>query len=209
MRRECYARAALQTPDKMKIILSTLLTITLLFAFYRPAEAQCRTGRQQTGFFDASFGIGLLATYAKDGGRPAGLPLSASLHYRVQKNFSLGAFAGYSFTHGTRVFAGSETAVPWQNRTTVAGLRFAAHSNPIGNWEFYGGMAAGIHNSRFDIMEAKALEKALRHGSKLNNSRFYATGFLGARYCLTKKLALFSEVGMGDSLLKMGVSLRF
>ncbi|MCB0547517.1 MAG: hypothetical protein KDD19_08000 [Phaeodactylibacter sp.] len=193
----------------MKMILSTLMTATLLAVSIQLAEAQCWNSRQKTGFFDVNFGIGLLPTYAKDQGRPAGLPLSASLNYRIQQNFSLGAFAGYSFSHGTRVFPGSETAAPWQNRTTVAGLRFAAHSNPIGNWEFYGGTAAGIHTSRFDIMEDKAREKALRHGFQSHNSKFYATGFLGARYCLTKKAALFTEVGMGDSLLKMGVSLRF
>ena len=193
----------------MKMILSTLLTITLLIGISQLAEAQCWNGRQKTGYFDVNIGLGLLPTYAKDGGRPAGMPISASLNYRVQKNFSLGAFAGYSFTHGTRVFAGSEMAAPWQNRTTVAGLRFAAHSNLVGNWEFYGGMAGGIHSSRFDIMEAEAKEKALQHGFNTKTSKFYATGFLGARYCLRKNLGLFTEVGMGDSLLKMGVSLRF
>ena len=191
------------------MILSTLLTITLLIGISQLAEAQCWNGRQKTGYFDVNIGLGLLPTYAKDGGRPAGMPISASLNYRVQKNFSLGAFAGYSFTHGTRVFAGSEMAAPWQNRTTVAGLRFAAHSNLVGNWEFYGGMAGGIHSSRFDIMEAEAKEKALQHGFNTKTSKFYATGFLGARYCLRKNLGLFTEVGMGDSLLKMGVSLRF
>ena len=193
----------------MKMILSTLLTITLLIGISQLAEAQCWNGRQKTGYFDVNIGLGLLPTYAKDGGCPAGMPISASLNYRVQKNFSLGAFAGYSFTHGTRVFAGSEMAAPWQNRTTVAGLRFAAHSNLVGNWEFYGGMAGGIHSSRFDIMEAEAKEKALQHGFNTKTSKFYATGFLGARYCLRKNLGLFTEVGMGDSLLKMGVSLRF
>ena len=193
----------------MKMILSTLLTTTLLIGISQLAEAQCWNGRQKTGYFDVNIGLGLLPTYAKDGGRPAGSPISASINYRVQKNFSLGAFAGYSFTHGTRVFAGSEMAAPWQNRTTVAGLRFAAHSNLVGNWEFYGGMAGGIHSSRFDIMEAEAKEKALQHGFNTKTSKFYATGFLGARYCLRKNLGLFTEVGMGDSLLKMGVSLRF
>ncbi|MCB0560231.1 MAG: hypothetical protein H6573_00860 [Lewinellaceae bacterium] len=193
----------------MKMILSTLLTLALLATIHQLAEAQCWNGRQKTGYFDVNIGLGLLPTYAKDGGRPAGLPISASLNYRIQKNFSLGAFAGYSFTHGARVFRGSETAAPWQNRTTVAGLRFAAYSNLVGNWEFYGGMAGGVHNSRFDIMEAEAREKALQHGFNTQKSKLYATGFLGARFCLRKNLSLFTEVGMGDSLLKAGVSWRF
>ena len=193
----------------MKMILSTLLTATLLIGITQLAEGQCWKSRPKTGYFDANIGLGLLPTYAKDGGRPAGLPISASLNYRIQENFSLGAFAGYSFTQGRRVFTGSQTAAPWQNRTTVAGLRFAAHSNPVGDWEFYGGMAGGLHLSRFDIMEAEAREKALRHGFHARQSKCYATGFLAARYCLRKNLGLFSEVGMGDSLLKMGMSLRF
>ena len=193
----------------MKTILSTLLTIALFAGFISPADAQCWKARQKAGYFDANIGIGLLPTYAKDAGRPVGAPLSASLNYRLQPNFSLGAFAGFSTTQGTRLFAGSESSAPWQNRTTVAGLRFAAHSNPVGNWEFYGGMAAGLHRSRFDILEPEAREKAHRHGFDSRQSRFYATGFLGTRYCLRKNLALFSEIGMGDSLLKVGLSLRF
>ena len=193
----------------MKIILSTLLTITLLTVAYQMAEAQCGNNRQKTGYLDLNLGIGLLPTYAKDEGRPAGAPISASLNYRIQPNFSIGAFAGYSSTQGSRVFKGSTMASSWQNRTTVAGLRFAAHSNPIGNWEFYGGMATGIHISRFDIIEAEARAKALHHGFNSRTSKFYATGFLGARLCLKNNLALFSEVGMGDSLLKAGLSWRF
>lgn len=192
----------------MKNTLSTLLAIILLAAFTQQAEAQCRNGRQKKGFLDAHIGIGLFPTYLKDNGRTAGLPLSGNLNYRLQQNFSLGAFAGYSFTYGARVFVGSKTAAPWKNRTAVAGLRFAAHSNPLGGWEFYGGMAAGMHFSRFDIMEAKAREKARQHGFQARRSKFYATGFIGARYCLRKNLGLFTEVGMGDSLLKMGVSCR-
>ena len=193
----------------MKTTLSTLLTIILLAGMTPLAEAQCWNPRQKTGYFDVNLGIGLLPTYAKDAGRPTGRPLSLSANYRVQKNFSLGAFAGFSSTTGTRVFAGSETASSWENRTTVAGLRFAAHSNPLGNWEFYGGMAGGLHYSRFDIMDAKAREKALKHGFDAIQSKFYATGFLGARYCLKKNFGLFTELGMGDSIVKAGLSLRF
>lgn len=191
------------------MILSTLLAAAFLMVAAQSAEAQNRQGRREAGFLDLNLGVGLFPTYLKDQGRPAGLPLSASLDYRLQKNFSLGAFAGHSLSHGTRVFAGSETAAPWQNRTTVAGLRFAAHSNTIGNWAFYGGLAGGVYASRFDIMEAGAREKALQNGLKARHSKFYATGFLGARYCLHKNISLFTEIGMGDSLLKMGASVRF
>lgn len=162
------------------------------------------------GYADLNLGIGLLSTYFKDNGAPAaGLPLSASLDFRLQRHISLGAYAGYSFSQGSRRLFNSETPLPWQNRTTVAGLRFAAHSNPIGPWEFYGGTAAGMYSSRFDILDNQEKAKARENGYRETQNRFYMTGFLGARFQLSRNIRLFSEAGMGDSLLKLGASVRF
>ncbi|MCB0555068.1 MAG: outer membrane beta-barrel protein [Phaeodactylibacter sp.] len=193
----------------MNILKSTLFLAILMMSISQATNAQSCNRCPRQGFADLNLGIGLLSTYFKDGGAPAtGLPLSFSLDYRLQRHFSLGAYAGYSYSHGTRPLFNSETAVPWQNRTTVAGLRFAAHSNPIGNWEAYGGTAAGLYSSRFEIMDAGEKTKAKEHGYQENNNRFYMTGFLGARYQLSRKLRLFAEIGMGDSLLKLGASAR-
>ena len=193
----------------MRTLFITTLAAILLISTATIGNAQSAHRPKKQGFTDINLGIGLLNTYLKDQNAPStGLPLSASIDYRLQRNFSLGAFAGFSSSQGAQHILNSETAIDWQNRTTVAGLRFAAHSNQLGNWEFYGGSTAGLHMSHFKIMNQQEKRRVQEQGYKEYNTRFYMTGFLGARFQLNKKLRLFSEIGMGDSLLKLGASVR-
>ena len=189
-----------------------IITFFLVLAFVTTSisfsNAQCWNPKQKEGYANINIGVGLFPTYLKDEGKTKGLPVNASIDFRVQQNFSVGVFGGYSFTEGQRAVPGSETVLPYENRTLVSGLRFAAHSNPIGRFEVYGGMSGGLFMSHFEYLDAGAQEKTVQHGPESQQSRFYMTGFLGSRYCIAKKLSLFSELGMGDSLLKAGVSIR-
>ena len=179
-----------------------VLSLLSLFVFcFQTSYAQ--------GNFDLSFGVGAFPTFAKDKGKVLVLPLSLNFDYKINKNFSLGLYTGYSVTETDREVINDGEVAQWQNKYSVYGIRAAAHTDKLDNWDIYGGMTLSYNHSRIDVIEGSK-EKLEEHmGIKESSGKVSASGFVGARYSITKNLGVYTEVGFGISLLTAGVSYRF
>lgn len=183
----------------------------LLLSFFSLLFAQttaAQHGRAPERYLDVNAGIGILPTYLKDAGRALTPPLSLSADYKLAKNFSLGAFAGFSITEtGLRALRDGGTA-KWRNSTSLLGLRFAARSRPMGPWEVYGGMSLAYAHANIEIMEGQLEKVKNENGLQENSGRMIYAGFFGSRYRLTPRLGVFGELGFGISLASVGLSVR-
>ena len=184
--------------------MKNLLLLIILFSAINISSAQ----RYTCPYTDIQIGIGLLPTFLKAKAKMEHPPLQLSADCRVSKNFSIGASVGYSETSFRKYFYTYQGEVRWQNNFSTAGLRFAAHSNSMGNWHIYGGTHLGIGISRIEILEGNTEKVRTSLGMEEKNTRLLLTGFMGTRYQVGKKMALYSEISLGVSLATVGVSVR-
>lgn len=187
----------------MKRIILLFLTAVMLMVFTTMSAQQ-----QIKGTLEAGLGIGLLPTFPKDKGIMTVPPLSLNLDYRFGGSFSLGLYLGYSVTETDKKVLSDGQIAQWQNRFTNFGIRAAAHTRNLKNWDVYGGMTFGYNLSRIKIMEGKK-DAIINHmGIKPVSGKFSATGFVGARHAIGKKIGIYGEMGFGVSLFNIGLSLK-
>lgn len=193
--------------DLKLLTMKNLMLLSLFLLFL----AQTATGQHRRGVahhWDINAGIGVLPTYVKDAGKMVAPPLSLSADYRLSRNFSLGAFAGYSITEtGLRTMRDGGLA-EWSNRTTLAGLRAAARSSQRGPWTIYGGVTLAYAHANIDIMEGQLEKVKEEKGIRESSGRMVYGGFFGSRYSLTPQFGVFGEIGFGISLASVGLSVR-
>ena len=183
-----------------------MLLSVLLFSLAQMATAQHNRGADHR--LDINAGIGILPTYVKDAGKMVSPPLSLSADFRLSRNFSLGAFTGYSVTEtGLRAMRDGGTA-EWRNSTTLAGLRMAVRSSQMGPWNIYGGMTLAYAHADIEIMEGQLEKVKAEKGIRESSGKMIYGGFFGGRYSLTPHLGVFGEVGFGISLASVGLSVR-
>ncbi|MCO6477993.1 MAG: hypothetical protein J5I94_15280 [Phaeodactylibacter sp.] len=182
-----------------------LLSILALF-FTQMANAQHR--RAQENYLDINAGMGILPTFVKDAGKVVSPPLSLSADFKLARNFSLGAFAGFSVTEtGLRPMRDGGTA-KWQNRFSLAGLRLAGRSGQMGPWNIYGGMSVAYSHSTIDMMEGQLEKVKDEQGVQENSGKILLAGFIGGRHSFTPRLGAFGELSFGLSLATVGLSVR-
>ena len=182
-----------------------LLSIFILF-LSQTANAQHR--RAPKKYVDINAAIGLLPTFIKDAGKVKAPPLSLSADFKLAKNFSLGAFAGFSVTEtDLRRMIDGGTA-KWRNRFSLFGLRLAAQSSLQGPWNIYGGMSIAYTHSNIDMMEGQFEKVKEEKGIKENSGKMVFAGFIGGRHSFTPRLGMFGELGFGISLVTVGLSVR-
>lgn len=161
--------------------------------------------------FEAGIGAGLIPTFAKDQSRNITIPFIAGLSYRVWEQCSAGAFAGYSASSAIRPGKWTGLPVLHENRFRFAGIRIAAHTDPhqFDRWDFYGGMSGMFTLAQ--ITSTPLVKSSSAKSDEENNrvARFTGTGFLGARFALTKRWGVWGELGFGAALVNAGASYRF
>lgn len=185
-----------------------LLSISMIFVFQVLHAQQNKSPRPSDKYVNINAGIGIFPTYLKDAGKSQIFPLSLSADYKLAKNFSLGTFVGYSVTDTDLKTMRDGTLSKWRNYYFNTGLRFAAQSRDINGWNVYGGMMIGYSHTRIDMLQGE-LEKAGNDmGIKEHSGKMLLTGFIGARYSFSQKMGMFGEIGMGESLFKVGISYR-
>ena len=180
--------------------------LTLIICLFSIGKGQAQ--RYTKPYIDCNASIGLFPTFLKANAKTQQLPLQFSMDYRLAKNFSIGASFGSSVTSFSKKFNIYPEQVKWINDFKTLGLRFAAHSNQIGNWHCYGGTYLGIGVSKIDILEGDPEKAKTALGFKASNIRPHITGFIGTRCSLNKRMAVFGELGLGVSLVNIGGSLR-
>ena len=159
------------------------------------------------GDIELAAGIGLFPTFAKDNATTTIPP--ARFNLRLAPNFSLGAYAAYSSSEAHQVGLPGGAVRDVSNEFYVLGLRAAAHTNRMDNWDIYGGAMLGYNIPKVD--ETITKEKSDIDGptfSRPAENKVTYSAFVGASYYPMKNIGLFAEVGYGISIFNMGVSLK-
>lgn len=158
---------------------------------------------------DIKMGVGLLPTYIADGAKTVFLPVTVGAEYFVADNISLGANMGYTACESKPEINNEELTQPLTNNTIHFDARIAFHCTRVRDFDFYGGFALGYEWVRVKA-ESEALQEELayHHGIHERTGNMLYTGFVGMRYAPSKKYTLFSELGYGISILKVGVGYR-
>ncbi len=183
-----------------------LLTMMIVVMMVQATNAQCycKKGRcKKTNFWEVETGAGLLPTFLKDRTHTIMPPVLLGANYRIKANMSLGIQTGASVSEALRKRQGNTAPSMHRNHYTMVGFRAAAHTTNLYRWEVYGGMMAGYGTSRITVHE---LEKArtTQPIREYHTGKGYLSAFLGGRFALSKNLRVFSELGMGISLLSCG-----
>ncbi len=161
------------------------------------------------GDIEFAAGMGIFPTFAKDDATIVVPPVSARLNIRVVPNFSLGAYAAFSSSEAHQVGLPGNAIRDVDNEFYLFGLRAAAHTNRMDNWDIYGGAMLGYNVPKVDNTITK--EKSDIDGpafSRPAENEFTYSAFVGATYYPVKNLGLFAEVGYGISIFNLGVSVK-
>lgn len=182
-----------------------LIFALLIFAISQNSYAQSRKKIK----FDASFGIGILSTFFKDESKTITPPLNLKLDYRLKPNFSIGLSVGYSANEVQRDVMKDNNFNEWVNRYTVIQLRGTVHTDYLARWRIYGGMWLGYNHSSIKLINGN-WEKIMKHTKiRPSSGELNISAFVGGRFALSKKIGLYSELGLGISLVTIGGSYLF
>ena len=167
----------------------------------------------KSGDLQLSAGIGLIPTYAADGGHINVPPLSAKLTYQVSEKFSLGAYAAFSSTTSQQLNYPDGSSRVFDSKQLMVGARAAAHINRFKNWDIYGGLMLGYSMPTVDQEvfypgenDRDDLQPSFSRPAK---DKLLYSGFVGATYFFSPKLGAYGEVGYGISLINLGINYKF
>ncbi|MBI1224048.1 MAG: outer membrane beta-barrel protein [Bacteroidetes bacterium] len=165
--------------------------------------------------FTVSTGVGLFPTYYKAGEGAKFLPMSVKLGIDVTKNFSLGAFFGYSNTEAkSSLFTdGFDSYIT--NKTSVFGIRAELKRDFTERIQGYGGSMIGYNYA--DVKEYKSGTKALvirasdaptPFDPNEKKGKVTYSAFLGTTVKLAKRISIYGEIGYGISIANLGITVR-
>lgn len=192
-----------------------MLVVTLLAVSLSTAQSQA--AKFGKGDIDFKAGIGVFPTFAADRTTTIVPPVGIQAGYRLARNFSLAAYAGYSSSESGQMLLPDGNSTRYQNEFLILGLKAAAHANQMGNWDVYGGFLAGynIPTVSTEITHPEGGEGGPRSPepdgpsfSRPAENTFTYSGFVGASYFLNKRTGVFAELGYGISILNLGVHFR-
>lgn len=183
--------------------MKNVFSLSLLFCLFVGSQTVYAQGK-----VDINLGIGAFPTFAKDKGKVMLLPLTLNAAYKLTSKFSLGTYVGHSVTKTNREILNDGVLSQWKNHFTTVGIRAAAHTDKLYNWDIYGGMSLSYNYSRIEMVDG-SMDKMTKHmGIKPKSGKVAASGFLGTRYAVTENMGLYGELGFGISILTFGFSLR-
>lgn len=177
-------------------------------------ECDCKKKRKPQAFFTEQGqvyilpALGLMPTYWADKAETDMPPIQVGIRWMTTKNFSLGAYAGYSRSwSGERQVCGNIRA-SWFNRSYFIGIEKGFHYTEAPNWDLYGSMSLLFQFIEVEPGNPEA-EKAIADGCfRAPKDKMTMTAHIGARYALSSRYSVFGELGYGVSLLKVGVGYR-
>lgn len=191
---------------KVKNIFKRLILFFLLLLF-SITNAQIKEKQQLL-----NFGLGLGSIYSSSGFKTTMPPLEASYEVMIKEKISVGGFIGMSgFKQELNVPSSSGTAniTTKYNYFNLGGL-VNYHFLNDETWNVYAGGRLGYSSSS---VKNESNYNYSDIPSSYYNSTAKGSGFLiaanvGARYHLSEKLALYSELGYGITIFRVGVSLK-
>lgn len=192
------------------------LSLALCFLFSHSLNAQDYTPPTRMftgGQLDAQFQAGVMPTYVADKTTVDVPPLSIGISYLLSPLFGIDFIIGHSTSTSPRQYFADQSYARWTNSLLFAGVRPAVHFTKRDNIDIYGGMVLGVHYVKMvgkpggDLSSARLTEYESHLGIH-DSFRPVFSGFLGARYALTPKMALNAEIGFQVSILSVGVGYR-
>lgn len=171
------------------------------------------------GDIEFKAGIGLIPTFIGDQAETLFQPVQATLGYRVNPNFSLNAFAGYSSYIGKVQEFPNGSSYQTQNDMLVLGLRAEAHMTRIKNVDVYGGMMLAYSSPTITRKQLSAPSNvSISDAGNINPTPYNPNddgsgviigGFIGGAYYLTPQVSVFGEIGYGTSIAVVGLGYKF
>jgi hypothetical protein len=189
----------------MRTILFSVLA-TLFFMNNTNAQSKPVMGKGNTDF---TLGIGVMSSSAfLDDARTIMPPLTLQVRRHIGENFSLGLSYSQSNYQSQPIIVSDGLAQKVTNRSQQLGLKGAFHYNKLEHVDFYGGFLLALNHSKFsvDYGDFDYLEKHKNIQQQADKVTY--TGFVGAEYVFSNRMAAFSEVGFGASILTFGVGYR-
>ncbi len=188
----------------MKKLFSTVFTIILL------AAAVQLHAQRFNSHVALHASIGVAPTFFKDHTRSDLPPISMEVTYRLHPRLSLGAYWGHSRSSGDRQPTAGSARYRFHHDFHVFLLRPAIHSAPWRKVEVYGGMMLGYVSSQITTNKLPGGNPLAPDGMVMPRAHqgMFLSAFVGSLYRLTPRLGLKAELGMGVSLLSVGVRYR-
>lgn len=165
--------------------------------------------KKETTKWEAHTGVGLLPTFFKDKSKVILPPITADINYMVSKKVSLGIFGGYSVSETEQEVLSDSNMAQWSNKYSAFGLRLAAHTTKLEDWDIYGGLIVGFSVTNIEVLEGNQELLFEQKGLKENSGQFLGSAFLGARYHIAQGFGIYGEVGFAVSLVNLGFSYQF
>lgn len=186
----------------------TPLILTLLFPVFLNAQYSAPTRIFGQGQLDVQAGIGLFPTYIAD--RPEAIvpPVQLGVRWLLTDNWSIGLSGGYSTSRSREKLATDSIRGRWLNETIFFGLENVFHYTKIDNWDLYGGFSFFYQHVWLDADNPEFWKAMLRTGVKESRGRTSLSTFVGARFALSPNYSVFTELGYGISMLKVGAGYR-
>lgn len=192
----------------------TRLALTLCVLVNCLTILTAQNTRFAKGDIEISAGVGIIPTFFADQSKTIIPPLSAKIGYRVTNNLSLAAYAAYSSSETDQISLPDGSVTHYENDYLILGLRGAAHTNRLDNWDIYGGFLFGYNmpqvteNRTFTtsgdvepVSDQPSFTRPAEH-------TFTYSGFVGASYFFGKNMGAYAEIGYGISLLNVGLNFK-
>lgn len=126
----------------------------------------------------------------------------------LPKKFSVGVFFAHSTSEGRPELLVDGLIGQWENNYSEVGARFGFHFTQIDNWDIYGGPTIALAHSKINPVQENFGDLERHRGIKPVQNDFLMGVFLGVRHVIKTKVILFSEIGIGATLFKVGVGYK-
>ncbi|MCB0644147.1 MAG: hypothetical protein KDC44_21030 [Phaeodactylibacter sp.] len=197
-----------------------IFVIALIGLVSANLNAQIKKMQADKGDFSLDLGVGVIPFFAIDNGTTDVWPISLNLSYRIQKHFTVAAFAGYTAATSAPILLADGIPVQYRNNQWVFGLKGAAHAYAFDRVEFYGGIQMGYSLPNVTELSAPlspgqepidptAPSQDAPYKYKPATGKMVYGGFVGSSFLISERISVFGEVGYGVALLNAGVSLKW
>lgn len=153
-------------------------------------------------------GIGQTAT-ALEGKPSIQFPINMQLQYKLSSKFSLGLHYNRASYDGPEHHISEEQIHQLKHTQHQVLMQAAFHIDRVQKLDFYGGMQLGFDLSKLQTLQGNFDYFANHLGLKPKKMSMLYTGILGVNYNLDEGLVLYSELGFGISILKLGLGYQF
>jgi len=181
--------------------LSLLLSACISLLIFNNAFTQNPLVKQ----LEIKAGLGVLPSFLKDKSENIVPPLNLGIQYDFNQKISLEGNVAHSRSRASKQYLAGNLPYQWKNRLTVIGLKAAAHTRKIEDWDIYGGMLFNYQSSRIEIFREDTVFMQDHLGFKTRSSKISFSAYVGCCYAMSSKIGLYAELGLVASLLNIGI----